>query len=80
MSAGKEHDTAERASALEAELAAERAQFGLAERAAKFGYWRQRLSDGHTMWSPGMYRLLNIETSQKPDMVWLLSQINDEDS
>ena len=66
--------------AFEAELAAERAQFGLAERAARFGYWRQRLTDGHTMWSPGMYRLLNIDESQKPDMAWLLSQILDEDA
>jgi len=67
-------------SVLEAEFAAERAQFGLAERAAKFGYWRQRLADGHTMWSPGMYRLLNIDESQRPDMAWLLSQIVDEDA
>jgi PAS domain S-box-containing protein len=66
--------------AFEAELAAERAQFGLAERAARFGYWRQRLTDGHTSWSPGMYRLLNIDESQKPDMAWLLSQIDDEDA
>ena len=66
--------------AFEAELAAERAQFGLAERAAGFGYWRQRLTDGHTSWSPGMYRLLNIDESQKPDMAWLLSQIDDEDA
>ncbi|HEY2034656.1 MAG TPA: ATP-binding protein [Rhizomicrobium sp.] len=64
---------------LEAELAAERAQFGLAERAARFGYWRQHLTDGHTMWSPGMYRLLNIDESQKPDMAWLLAQVVDED-
>jgi cell cycle sensor histidine kinase DivJ len=80
MKPGNEQGSAARESAFEAELAAERAQFALAERAAKFGYWRQRLTDGHTMWSPGMYRLLNIETSQKPDMAWLLSQIRDEDA
>jgi PAS domain S-box-containing protein len=73
-------DSTGREIAFETELAAERAQFGLAERAARFGYWRQRLTDGHTSWSPGMYRLLNIDESQKPDMVWLLSQINDEDA
>ena len=73
-------DSMGRETAFEAELAAERAQFELAERAAKFGYWRQRLTDGHTMWSPGMYRLLNIDRSQKPDMNWLLSQILDEDA
>jgi cell cycle sensor histidine kinase DivJ len=77
---GSKQDSATREAAFEAELAAERAQFALAERAAKFGYWRQCLTDGHTMWSPGMYRLLNIDTSQKPDMAWLLSQIKDEDS
>lgn len=81
MKPGREQrEGAARESAFEAELAAERAQFGLAERAAKFGYWRQRLADGHTMWSPGMYRLLNIDTSQKPDMSWLLSQIQDDDA
>ena len=72
MTLGNTPEIAMRKAAFEAELAAERAQFGLAERAAKFGYWRQRLTDGHTMWSPGMYRLLNIDGSQKPDMAWLL--------
>ena len=80
MTPGNTPESATRESAFEAELAAERLQFGLAERAAKFGYWRQRLTDGHTMWSPGMYRLLNIDESQKPDMNWLLSQILDEDA
>ncbi|MGN6147596.1 MAG: PAS domain S-box protein, partial [Rhizomicrobium sp.] len=80
MKPGNAQETTARESAFEAELAAERAQFALAERAAKFGYWRQRLTDGNTMWSPGMYRLLNIDESQKPDMAWLLSQILDEDS
>ncbi|HSC61025.1 MAG TPA: PAS domain-containing sensor histidine kinase [Rhizomicrobium sp.] len=80
MTLGNTPEIAMRKAAFEAELAAERAQFGLAERAAKFGYWRQRLTDGHTMWSPGMYRLLNIDESQKPDMAWLLSQILDEDA
>jgi PAS domain S-box-containing protein len=80
MKPGNAQETIARESAFEAELAAERAQFALAERAAKFGYWRQRLTDGNTMWSPGMYRLLNIDESQKPDMTWLLSQILDEDS
>ncbi len=63
----------------EDELKAERAQFALAERAARFGYWRVRLSDGHTTWSPGMYRLLGVDDTRAPDTAWLLEQINEED-
>jgi cell cycle sensor histidine kinase DivJ len=63
----------------EDELKAERAQFALAERAARFGYWRVRLADGHTTWSPGMYRLLGVEDARAPDMAWLLEQINEDD-
>ena len=64
---------------LDSALKAERNQFELAERAARFGYWRVRLADGHTVWSPGMYRLLNIEQTREPDTAWLLSQAVDED-
>jgi cell cycle sensor histidine kinase DivJ len=64
----------------EDELKAERVQFALAERAARFGYWRVRLSDGHTTWSPGMYRLLGVEDTRPPDMAWLMEQINEEDA
>ena len=35
--------------------------FALAERAAKFGYWRTTFSDGKMFWSPGMYRLLGVD-------------------
>ncbi|HEY5338026.1 MAG TPA: ATP-binding protein [Rhizomicrobium sp.] len=62
------------------ELTAERAQFALAERAARFGYWRVRLADGHCSWSPGMYRLLGVEQDRAPDMAWLMEQINQEDA
>ncbi|HWA29505.1 MAG TPA: ATP-binding protein, partial [Rhizomicrobium sp.] len=65
--------------ALEAELAADRVQFDLAERAARFGYWRVRLADGHTVWSPGMYRILHVDPKEKADTAWLLAQIIDED-
>lgn len=64
----------------EDELKAERVQFALAERAARFGYWRVRLSDGHTTWSPGMYRLLGVADTRPPDMAWLMEQINEEDA
>jgi PAS domain S-box-containing protein len=60
-------------------LKAEKAQFALAERAAHFGYWRVRLADQHTIWSPGMYRLLGVDELHAPDMEWLLEQINAED-
>jgi PAS domain S-box-containing protein len=61
------------------ELRAERAQFALAERAARFGYWRLRLTDNHMTWSPGMYRMLGVDPSQKACNKWLLAQVVDED-
>jgi PAS domain S-box-containing protein len=63
----------------EAELRSERLQFALAERAARFGYWRVRLADNHATWSPGMYPLLGIDPTLKADMAWLLDQIVPED-
>ncbi|MBI3677014.1 MAG: PAS domain S-box protein [Proteobacteria bacterium] len=63
----------------DAELQSERAQFALAERAARFGYWRLRLADNHVTWSPGMYKLLGVDPSQKADNTWLLDQIVPED-
>jgi PAS domain S-box-containing protein len=64
----------------EAELHGERTHFDLAERAARFGYWRLRLADNHLTWSPGMYRLLGVDPSvQKPDNPWLHEQIVPED-
>jgi PAS domain S-box-containing protein len=60
-------------------LKAERAQFALAERAARFGYWRVRLADNHATWSPGMYALLGIDPELKADMAWLLDQVMPDD-
>jgi len=60
-------------------LRSERVQFALAERAARFGYWRLRLSDNHVTWSPGMYRILGVDPGEKADNDWLLRQTNDAD-
>ena len=57
----------------------ERMQFELAERAARFGYWRLRLADGHVTWSPGMYRLLGVDPNESADNNWLLQQIAEQD-
>ncbi len=65
---------------LEAALRDEGAQFALAERAARFGYWRLRLADNHVTWSPGMYRVLGVDPDEKADNNWLLEQIVDEDA
>jgi len=65
---------------LEEALRSEGAQFALAERAARFGYWRLRLADNHVTWSPGMYRLLGVDPNEKADNTWLLAQIEDEDA
>jgi PAS domain S-box-containing protein len=54
--------------------------FALAERAARFGYWRTSLADGKMFWSEGMYRLLGIDpASRTADSDWLLDQIEPED-
>ena len=55
------------------------AHFDLAERAARFGYWRSELADGSTYWSPGMYRLLGVDPSMPPDSDWLLEQMLPQD-
>ena len=58
----------------------ERVGFDLAERAARFGYWRVEIGDGATYWSPGMYRLLGVDpATHKPDSDWLLEQMLPED-
>ena len=64
----------------EAALKAERSQFELAERAARFGYWRLTLADNHVTWSPGMYRLLGLPITAEARNEWLLEQIVDEDA
>jgi len=63
-----------------ARLERERIHFDLAERAARFGYWRAEISGGTTYWSPGMYRLLGIDPQEfPPDSDWLLDQMLPED-
>jgi PAS domain S-box-containing protein len=53
-----------------------RAYFDLAERAARIGYWRTDLQNFTDFWSPGIYRLLNIEVgSVPPNGTWLLEQL-----
>ncbi len=79
MSDGNVQSERERIEALEAVIRSERIQFALAERAARFGYWRLRLADNHLTWSPGMYGILNVDPREKPDNNWLLKQIEDED-
>jgi PAS domain S-box-containing protein len=63
----------------EAELQRARAHFDLAERAARFGYWRVELADGATYWSPGMYRLIGVDPGTPPNSEWLLQQMPSED-
>lgn len=46
---------------LELEFKKERAQFALAERAGRVGYWRMTLPEMQKAWSPGMYALLNLD-------------------
>jgi len=46
---------------LESELKVARAQFALAERAMRVGFWRFSLKDGRKTWSPGLYALLGLE-------------------
>ncbi|MGH6887741.1 MAG: PAS domain-containing sensor histidine kinase [Rhizomicrobium sp.] len=54
--------------------------FDLAERAARFGYWRLSLADRTMFWSDGFYRLLGANaTRQAPDLRWLLKQIEPRD-
>ncbi|MBV9992398.1 MAG: PAS domain-containing sensor histidine kinase [Alphaproteobacteria bacterium] len=56
------------------------AHFDLAERAARFGYWRVNLADNTTYWSPGMYQLLGVDpVEMPPDSDWLLDQMLPED-
>ena len=79
MSTEPYHDD-EETDAVRAQLERERVHFALAERAARFGYWRFELADNSTHWSPGMYRLLGIDPAQQsPDSEWLLEQMLPED-
>ncbi len=57
-----------------------RAQFALAERAAKIGYWRHDLTTDTITWSPGMFRLLDVDPEDRgADTEWLLAQVLPED-
>ena len=61
-------------------LGRERAEFALAERAAKIGYWRLDLTTGQVVWSPGMYSLLGIAPAdRRANNDWLRDQIVPED-
>ncbi|MGD0143499.1 MAG: ATP-binding protein [Rhizomicrobium sp.] len=75
-----QHDPETAEASLAEALRSEGVQFALAERAARFGYWRLRLADNHVTWSPGMYRLLGVDPSERADNNWLLAQIQDEDA
>jgi PAS domain S-box-containing protein len=57
-----------------------RAYFDLAERAARTGYWRVDLTNYSDYWSPGIYRLLNLDPAvQAPSGTWLLDQLIPQD-
>jgi PAS domain S-box-containing protein len=62
-----------------AELRRAHAHFDLAERAARFGYWRVDLTSDTTYWSPGMYRLLGVDPNIPPNSEWLLQRMPPED-
>ncbi|HEY5237508.1 MAG TPA: ATP-binding protein [Rhizomicrobium sp.] len=65
---------------MEAELRQDRAQFALAERAARFGYWRYDLKTKTSRWSPGMFALLGLDAAINiADGEWLMSQVIPED-
>jgi len=54
--------------------------FDLAERAARFGYWRTSLPDNKLFWSDGMYSLVGADPRvQAPDMTWLLDRFEPDD-
>jgi PAS domain S-box-containing protein len=58
----------------------ERDQFAFAERAARFGFWRVRLSDNSAMLSPGLCRLLGIPEDTAPGIPELLARLSEEDA
>ena len=56
------------------------AHFGLAERAARIGYWRYQLSEKHPHWSPGFYAMLGFDPAQvRPRSDYLMDRIHPED-
>ena len=54
----------------------QRDAFVLAERAVQIGYWRYDLVHGTHSWSPGMYTLMGIDPSIKPDIAWLREHLS----
>lgn len=46
----------------------QRSAFALAERAVQIGYWRYDLNQRTHFWSPGMYALMGVDPSIKPDI------------
>ncbi|MBP6011139.1 MAG: PAS domain-containing protein [Alphaproteobacteria bacterium] len=56
------------------------AHFGLAERAARIGYWRYQLSEKHPHWSPGFYAMLGFDPKLvAPRSEYLMERIHPED-
>ncbi len=54
--------------------------FRLAERAARFGYWRMTLADGKMFWSDGLFRIMGLKPgSIEPSMNWLAGQMRPEE-
>jgi two-component system, cell cycle sensor histidine kinase PleC len=56
------------------------AHFALAERAAKFGYWRHQVGEEEPHWSPGFFALLSLDPAQvRPSADYLLRHIHKDD-
>ena len=56
------------------------AHFALAERAAKFGYWRHQVDEAEPHWSPGFFALLGLDPAKvKPSTEFLMQHIREED-
>ncbi len=56
------------------------AHFALAERAARIGYWRQRLDERGQHWSPGLFAMLGIDPlAVQPSSQFLIDLIHPDD-
>jgi PAS domain S-box-containing protein len=79
MSSDECHDDAEKIT--QAQLKRERQHFAIAERAARFGYWRLEMKSLSYHWSPGLYDLLGADPAQQSaDVKWLLDRLVPEDT
>ncbi len=66
--------------AAEARLKQIEAQFALAERAARIGYWRHEAGAKYPTWSPGFYALLEVDPKDvKPSPRWLMDRMHPDD-